>query len=209
MAGLLDPDNVARITPPSAGLLGDQSQVSQGSALADLYQTVSDEIARQQQISADRGLWANGAPTAKGLIDAAQQYSNALQTGTTAPEGGGFSLDRVHPRTLRPLSEAPDLTQAGSHAYSVKDPTGSPVGIVDTEWAPDTGSLHIADFQSEAGANSLGPTAVRQIRDALVARYPDATTLTGQRITGAVSADRASGSGPGRAATQTVRNSGQ
>jgi hypothetical protein len=55
------------------------------------------------------------------------------------------------------------------------------------------------------GKNSLGLAAIRQIRDMLVERYPGVRALSGQRITGAVSADRRSGSGPGREATQTVR----
>jgi hypothetical protein len=126
--------------------------------------------------------------------------------GTTATSARGFSLEQVHPRTLRPLPNEPDLARPGDHAFSIKDPTGSPVGTVDTAWNPDTGSLHIADIQANEGANSLGLAAVRQIRDLLLARYPGARTLSGQRITGAVSAGRPSRSGPGREATQVVRD---
>lgn len=121
-----------------------------------------------------------------------------------AGAGGRFSLEQVNPRTLKPLSSEPDLTQPGSHAFTIKNPAGEPVGLVDTVWSPDTGGLHIADLQSNEGANSLGPSAIRQVRDLLVARYPGVKTLSGQRITGAVSADRLSGAGPGRAAIQTV-----
>jgi hypothetical protein len=81
---------------------------------------------------------------------------------------------------------------------------GQPVGLVDTKWNPDTGNLHIEDFQSSGGKNSLGLSAVSQIRSLLLDRYPGVQSLSGQRITGAVSADRPSGAGPGRAATQTV-----
>ena len=213
MPSLLDLDQPA----PQGGLLGplqiQQPDVppdtSHADALAATYNMVSDYLAKQQQISADRGLWdeSTGMPTGAGLLDAARQYSNAVMMGTTAPgTQGGFSLEQVHPRTLRPLSEETDMTQAGAHAFSIKDPNGDNAGIVDTEWNPDTGGLHIADFQSNEGANSLGLGAVRQIRDLLLARYPGVRTLTGQRITGATYADRPSGSGPGREAMQIVRD---
>lgn len=148
---------------------------------------------------------ATGLPTQRGLLNALQQYPAALVAGSGGSGEGGFSLEQIHPRTLRPLSSAVDLGQPGAHAYSIRDPQGEPVGIVDTEWSPDTGNLHIADIQSNEGANSLGLGAIRQVRDLLIARYPNVKTLSGQRITGAVSADRASGSGPGRTATQAVR----
>jgi len=115
-----------------------------------------------------------------------------------------YSLVAIHPRTLRELTTEPDYSQAGSHTFSIKDTNGQPVGTVDTRWNPETGNLHIEDFQSDAGANSLGSSAVRQIRGLLLDRYPNVQTLSGQRITGAVSADRLSGAGPGRAALQTI-----
>lgn len=117
----------------------------------------------------------------------------------------GFSLQQVNSRTLKPLSAETDMTKPGSHTFAIQNPNGSQVGLVDTVWDPDTGGLHIADLQSNEGANSLGVGAIRQIRDLLLARYPGVQTLSGQRITGAVSADTMSGAGPGRAATQTVR----
>ena len=128
---------------------------------------------------------------------------NPLAAGA-GPAGPRFNLEQVHPRTLKPLSNESDMTQPGSHTFSINNPAGDRLGLIDTEWSPDTGGLHIADFQSNEGTNSLGLSAVRQIRDLLLARYPDVKTLTGQRITGAASADRMSGVGPGRAATQTI-----
>ena len=129
-----------------------------------------------------------------------------LAAGASPAGSGGprFNLEQVHPRTLKPLSNESDMTQPGSHTFSINNPAGDRLGLIDTEWNPGSGGLHIADFQSNEGTNSLGLSAVRQIRDLLLARYPDVKTLTGQRITGAVSADRMSGVGPGRAATQTV-----
>lgn len=126
--------------------------------------------------------------------------------GISAGAGRAVSLEQVNPRTLKPLSSEPDLTQPGAHTFSVNNAAGERMGLVDTQWSPNTGNLHIADFQSEGGANTLGPGVVRQIRDQLVALYPGTQTLTGQRITGAVSADRMSGAGPGRAATQVVQD---
>jgi hypothetical protein len=163
-------------------------------------------LAEQRAKSSQMGLWNDqtGLPTGAGVLDAGQQYANALMMGTTAPEGR-FSLEHIHPRTLRPMPDEPNVEQPGSHAYSIKDPAGEPVGIVDTVWDPETGGLHIADIQSNDGKNSLGLGAIRQIRDLLVDRYPGVKTLSGQRITGAVSADRRSGAGPGRQATQDVR----
>ncbi len=64
----------------------------QGAALGDLYQRIMAEQARQQQISADRGLWRGGSvfegggPTSAGVVDAANQYGQGLLAGTTAPE---------------------------------------------------------------------------------------------------------------------------
>jgi hypothetical protein len=126
--------------------------------------------------------------------------------GTTAPgEAPGFSLEQIHPRTLRPIDK-PDLGQPGNHAYSIKDPAGEPVGIVDTTWNPDTGNLHIEDFQSEGGPNTLGPAAIRQLRSALLERYPGVQSLSGLRISGATYAHTNSGSGPGRYASQSIQD---
>lgn len=70
----------------------DPDQPDQGAALGQTYQMVMDEMRRQQQISADRGLWSGGSvfeggrPTGTGLLDAGQQYAQGLLAGTTAPE---------------------------------------------------------------------------------------------------------------------------
>lgn len=186
-----------------------QGTPSQGAALADLYTAAMAERERQMQISRERGLWTGGEvwqgghPTSAGVADIGGQYANALLMGTTAP-GARYSLEPVHSRTLRPLANEPGLEQAGSRTYAIKDPAGENVGTVDAAWNPETGNLHIEDFQSTEGKNTLGVGTIRQLRDALLKRYPDARTLTGQRITGAVSADRPSGSGPGRAASQAI-----
>jgi len=176
---------------------------------ADAYdynaRAYTDWVARERAKGVELGTIdpQTGWPTKAGYLDAVQQYGNALLLGTGAP-GGRFGLERIHPRTLRPLAQEVDLGKPGAHAFQIKGPKGETLGVVDTEWNPETGGLHIADFQSNEGANSLGPGLVRQIRDQLLSLYPEAKSLTGQRITGAVSADRRSGAGPGRVATQVL-----
>jgi hypothetical protein len=95
----------------------DPDRPDQGAALADLYQRVSDEMARQQQISADRGLWANGAPTAKGAIDAAQQYGSGLLFGTTAPDAPGFTAFHGSPHDFDAFDTSKIGTGEGAQAY--------------------------------------------------------------------------------------------
>jgi hypothetical protein len=129
-----------------------------------------------------------------------------------SPATPGYSLEPIHPRTGRPVPDVPDPYREGlwGHAYAIKDPAGTPVGAISADWnPPGSGNLFVKTFESEGGPNSLGFGAIRQIRDLLLARHPDATSLSGQRITGAVSADRNSGTGPGRAASQIVSGNQQ
>jgi hypothetical protein len=142
------------------------------------------------------------SPRVAGGLNSAMDVGMGF-AGSTGP-GGRLGLERINPRTLRPLAQDVDLGKPGAHAFQIKGPKGETLGVVDTEWNPETGGLHIADFQSNEGANSLGHGLVRQIRDQLLSLYPEAKSLTGQRITGAVSADRRSGAGPGRVATQVL-----
>jgi hypothetical protein len=131
--------------------------------------------------------------------------------GPVAAPARGYSLEPVHPRTGRPVPDVPDPYREDlwGHGFAVKDPDGTPVGLIGAKWNPDTQDLFIKSFESEGGPNSLGLGAIRQIHDALLARFPGIQTLSGQRITGAVSADRNSGTGPGRAATLTIPQPGQ
>ena len=188
------PTGLLRIQQPDAG------GVDIGQGVGDLYGKISDYVQQQRQIAADQGLWNpdTGLPTGKGLLNVAQQYGNALMMGTTAPgePGGGFSLEKVQRRALAPPNE---------HIWNIKDPTGANAGTIDTTWNPDTGNLHIEDFQSEGGPNTLGPTAIRQLRSALLDQYPGVQSLSGLRISGATYAHRNSGAGPGRPAIQSVQ----
>lgn len=127
-----------------------------------------------------------GQLTTQGQARADNPLMNFDTGGLGAMAGRSFlSLERVNPRTMKPVSAELNLDVPGRHAYVVRNPKGDHVGTIDTEWNPDIGELHIADIQSGAGANSLGPGAVKQLRDMLLEQYPDAKTLSGYRITGA------------------------
>ena len=197
--------NALQIADPNA-----DNPLAQAPSWADAAQSVAGTVssgvdalgqwlAAQRAKSAQMGLWNDqtGLPTGKGLVSAAGQYSNALMMGTTAPGegGGGFSLEKVQRRPLAPPNE---------HIWKIKDPAGGDAGTIDTTWNPDTGNLHIEDFQSVGGPNTLGQAAIRQLRSALLEQYPEAQSLSGLRISGATYAHRNSGAGPGRYASQTV-----
>ena len=110
--GLFDP---AIRTPPPQNLLAPQP------TWADAWQfnaqEAQAELARQREISRQRGLWdsSTGLPTQKGLLDVARQYANALVMGTTAPQfrGPHFELD---PYELKPADNlTPDQQNAVNH----------------------------------------------------------------------------------------------
>jgi hypothetical protein len=138
----------------------------------------------------------HGLATHEQAHHALRNYPALFAQERGGPEGPGFSLEKVKRRATAPPNE---------HIWNIKDPAGGNVGTIDTTWSPDTGNLHIEDFQSEGGPNTLGPTAIRQLRRALLQQYPGAQSLSGLRISGATYAHKNSGSGPGREATQTVR----
>jgi hypothetical protein len=214
MASLLFPDDERSVQPllippppdERGPLAPDPRADAFAQATGQVYQQVSDYIAKQQRDAIDRGLWEGGQvwegghPTRGGLLDAARQTAEGVAMGTTSSGGGprppGLSLERVNPRNLRPMSGDADLTVPGAHAYTVRNPAGEHIGTVDTRWDPQTGELHIADIQSPDGANSLGAGAMKQLRATLLEQYPDARSLSGQRITGA---------GPNREIFQRVR----
>ena len=173
-----------------ASLAGTQVGVD---AARDIVEQTYAKIQAAQQQAADQGqwtggqVWEGGHPTGAGLLDAIGQMGTAVALGTgsggDAPAGGLF-LDRFDPRTGRKMVD-PDLTVPGNHAYFVRNPAGEHLGTVETEWDPNVGDLNIANVQSNEGANSFGPAAVKQLRDALLDQYPDARTLSGYRVTGA------------------------
>jgi hypothetical protein len=182
MPSLLDPDQT---TPDAgAGLLGigrpqiappDPGAVSQADALAQTYQAITAEIARQQQISADRGLWADGRPTAAGMTDAAQKYAQGLLFGTTAPgfkayHGSPADFERFDAHFLHPDEAghyfAQDERLAQDYAGRSKaDPTAGHMYEVNIKADPasflDYGSLSAKD---QAALND--PGAMEKLRAA-------------------------------------------
>ena len=196
--------NALQITDPNS-----DNPLAQAPSWADAAQSVAGTVgsgvdalgqwlAAQRAKSSQMGLWNDqtGLPTGKGFVSAAGQYGNALMMGTTAPgDAPGFSLEKVQRRALAPPNE---------HIWKIKDPAGADAGTIDTTWNPDTGNLHIEDFQSEGGPNTLGQAAIRQLRDALLGQYPGVQSLSGLRISGATYAHKPSGAGPGRYSSQTV-----
>ena len=92
---------------------------------ADAYSynanALSGWMTHQQQISADRGLWQGGqpweggGPTAAGIVNAGQQYGNALLMGTTAPGAPHFALD---PYDLKPASNLTAAQQGAVDHYA-------------------------------------------------------------------------------------------
>ena len=184
--------------PPLLNYAAPPSDTTQGAGVAAAGQQAWRWLQDQRAESTRQGLLDpdTGLPTQAGLVDAARQTAEGVMMGTTAPgDVPGFSLEKVQRRQSAPPNE---------HIWQIKDPAGGNAGTIDTTWDPDTGNLHIEDFQSEGGPNTLGPAAVRQLRSQLLEQYPGVQSLSGLRISGATYAHKNSGSGPGRYASQAV-----
>lgn len=134
MASLLDDDQLFQ--PPggaSTDLLGlgklqitqpDPTNPDQGAALGQTYQMLMDEVARQRQISADRGLWSGGGllegghPTGAGVVGAAGQAAQGIMMGTTAPgEAPGFTAYHGSPHSFDAFDTSKIGTGEGAQAY--------------------------------------------------------------------------------------------
>jgi hypothetical protein len=204
MPSLLDPDYQFGQSPlPGASggaptdLLGQPLQVlgtppdtgpDQGAALGQTYQMITDAMARQREQSRQMGLLGDdGLPTQAGMVDAARQYAQGVMMGTTAPE---LRLQRIG------SWEGVGADNLDKHSYLIKGgPEQSYIGSLDTTWNPARRELQIADVRADEGANSFGIAGVRQLREAILAQYPGAKLISGNRISGA---------GPNRQATQKV-----
>ena len=104
-----------QITPP------DDSGTDQGAALGQTWQAVSDYLAKQRAQSAEMGLWDDqaGRPTAKGLLDAAQQTAQGVMMGTTAPGevAPGFTAYHGSPYSFDRFDTSKIGTGEGAQAY--------------------------------------------------------------------------------------------
>ena len=81
---------------------------------ADAATLAGQEIARQWQISADRGLWDQGGMTRAGVTDAAGQLTNMLATSTSAP---GFRAYHGSPHSFEKFDTSKIGTGEGAQAY--------------------------------------------------------------------------------------------
>ena len=172
----LGPPLLNYAAPPDAG------GQTLGSAVADTGANAWQWLQDQRAESVRQGLLdpETGLPTQKGLVDAARATAEGVMMGTTAPGDvpkPNLSLERVN--------SARQWMQPNNHSFAIKDHTGEDVGTIDTEWDPQMAELHILEIQSAKGANTIGPAAIRQLRDALLEHYPEARTLSGYRTTGA------------------------
>jgi hypothetical protein len=212
MSGLLGFEPL-QIAPP------DEGSVSDADAVADLYRKLTADAPAEsiwsqsnpvgtettrpaQELTMPSPDFVPGVPLGGGMVsqDFHDQWNQAmnLALGFAGTDGPGFSLEKVQRRRQAYVPN--------EHIWNIKDPAGAQAGTIDTTWNPETGNLHIEDFQSEGGPNTLGPTAIRQLRSALLEQYPGVQSLSGLRISGATYAHRNSGSGPGREAAQSVRS---
>lgn len=122
--------------PPTLGGTGissllvqqpDPDQTDQGRALAALYNGITAEMERQQQIAQQQGQWTGGSvfegghPTMQGLTDAARQYTGALVAGTGAPEAGegllGINAYHGSPYSFDRFDTSKIGTGEGAQAY--------------------------------------------------------------------------------------------
>ena len=122
---LLEPDSSVWNTPLL--LKGDDTPDAlrpdpQADALGQTYSAITDYMARQQQQSADRGLWDNttGLPTQKGLLDAIGQTGTAVALGTGS--GGeapapGFTAYHGSPHAFDQFDLSKIGTGEGAQAY--------------------------------------------------------------------------------------------
>ena len=122
---LLEPDSSVWNTPLL--LKGDDTPDAlrpdpQADALGQTYSAITDAMARQQQQSADQGLWDNttGLPTQKGLLDAIGQTGTAVALGTGS--GGdapapGFTAYHGSPHAFDQFDLSKIGTGEGAQAY--------------------------------------------------------------------------------------------
>lgn len=122
MASLLFPDDERSVQPllipPPPDERGPLAPDPRADALAQatgqVYQQVSDYIAKQQRDAIDRGLWEGGQvwegghPTRGGLLDAARQTAEGVAMGTTSSGGKpSFTTYQGSPHKFAPTPKNP------------------------------------------------------------------------------------------------------
>jgi len=157
--GLLAP--ALRIAQPDS-LLGIED-TGGGPSLAEAWQFNADELARQQQISQDRGLWGDQGMTHLGALDAARQAAMSLIAGTAAPgevaPGVGSRISTRVPtakgQTIDPHA-TPDLTVGLDSSRASGDAFSKNIDLI--RGYPDipTGRLRSDDSVAERFIGQVG-----------------------------------------------------
>lgn len=90
---------------------------------------------------------------------------------------------------LQKVNELPVMpgSKLAYHNFDMLDENGQKVGELELVPDPATKTLHVQMINGVGGmyANSFGPSLVRDLKRQLKSEYPDYTTITGHRVTGA------------------------
>jgi uncharacterized protein YeaO (DUF488 family) len=72
----------------------------------------------------------------------------------------------------------------GFHDFELRDQSNNTIGRLNI-WTVDGKTIHIDGVETNSGAHSLGPSTVRALFRQIKEQFPEAETVTGQRISGA------------------------
>jgi hypothetical protein len=193
--------NALRIQPPPearTNMLAGPPQPDWAGATDENIRLYQDFLARDRQRQIEQGYVdpATGQLTPEGWQAQAQNIAGGFGPANVGMAGGfggitrattagpGYSLQRLHPRLMTPITRSHDPTGYGEHVFSIRNPAGEDQGLIGTKWDPETGELFIRGIESNEGPNTLGLPAINQLRDALLELYPGVKKLTGHRISG-------------------------
>ena len=127
-------------------------------------------IARDVAKSASKGAAKDAA--AKDVTTKAPSYSVNLEP--ASKYGLAF---KENENALKEQGKTP------IHHIITKD--GDPIGAVLGHYDPDTKTIRIESINSATGPNALGPAASRDIMRQLKTEFPDAKSISGERVSGA------------------------
>lgn len=180
--------------PPT--LLPDPNAPDQGAGLTDLYNTISDYMAKQRQQSRDMGLWSGGGllegghPTTKGLLDAANQYTQGILMGTTAPGEAPIGPDlRVSTRIPTAVGTDADAVHAANdlqiNTDAIRGTTAEPKVVAKLQGYADVPTPAGSDVLSAAAQHFkdnlrwIYDNMIPAVRDQAARWYDGANKLTG------------------------------
>lgn len=93
-----------------------------------------------------------------------------------------FTIERIWDQGFQAY---PRKAGDNTHAFSIKDSKGIDHGVIYLAEEAGGKRLYVDDIQSNLGARSLGPRAMREVLAQIKAEFPNAETLDGMRVTGA------------------------